>query len=95
VGVEDWIHDNVNVCIRTDIFDSTGVVERQVIIRFSLLYRIGEDPFSGKSDEKVRYEAAIHAWLKENCPTVPISRLYGFGLSSGKTVSHLFIIIYD
>ncbi|KAJ6126132.1 hypothetical protein N7471_010625 [Penicillium samsonianum] len=58
VDVEDWIHGSFNVCIRVDIFGSTGVVGRQVMIRFPLPYRIGENCCPGNADEKVRCEAA-------------------------------------
>jgi len=88
VDVEDWIHGSFNVCIRADILDPTGTVgvERQVMIRFPLPYRIGENCCPGNADEKVRCEAGTYVWLKENCPSVPIPHLYGFGLSSGKIV---------
>lgn len=85
VDVEDWIHGSFNVCIRADVFDSIGAVERQVMIRFPLPYRIGEDYCPGNADEKVRCEVGTYTWLKENCPTVPIPHLYGYGLSSGRT----------
>ncbi|KAJ5144449.1 hypothetical protein N7526_001957 [Penicillium atrosanguineum] len=85
VDVEDWIHGSFNVCIRVDISDSTGVVGRQVMIRFPLPYRIGENCCPGNADEKVRCEVGTYTWLKENCPTVPIPHLYGYGLSSGRT----------
>ena len=91
VDVEDWIHGNFNVCIQADILGSRGV-EKQVMIRFPLPYRIGEDPCPRNADEKVRCKAGTYTWLKENCPTMPIPRFYGYGLSNGKTVSLLFII---
>ncbi|TWU73930.1 hypothetical protein ED733_004282 [Metarhizium rileyi] len=43
----------------------------------------------GNSDEKVNGEAAAYAWLQENCPSVPIPQLYGFGLSNNHRVIHL------
>jgi hypothetical protein len=93
VDVEDWIHGSFNVCIRVDIFGSTGVVGRQVMIRFPLPYRIGENCCPGNADEKVRCEVGTYTWLKENCPTVPIPHLYGYGLSSGKIVLLSFILL--
>lgn len=93
VDVEDWIHGSFNVCIRVDIFDVEGIVGRQVMIRFPLPYRIGENCCPGNADEKVRCEAGTYIWLKENCPTVPIPHLYGFGLSSGKIVWLLFAFL--
>jgi hypothetical protein len=58
-----------------------------------LPYRIGEDCCPGNGDEKVRCEAGTYAWLQENCPTVPIPRLYGFGLSTGQTVRRPFMCL--
>lgn len=78
IDVGNWVHGSFNVCIRTDIVDSTEVVERQMIICFPLLYRIEDNPCSGNSDEKVRCEAGTYTWLKESCLTVPILRLHGF-----------------
>ncbi|KAJ5545186.1 hypothetical protein N7535_006432 [Penicillium sp. DV-2018c] len=59
------------------------------MIQFPLPYRIGEDHRPGNADEKVRCEVATYAWLQDNCPSVPIPRLYGFGLSTGKTFTIL------
>lgn len=86
VEVEDWIHGSFNVCIRADIVDPNGDIKRQVMIRFPLPYRIGESFCPGNADEKVRCEVGTYVWLKENCPNIPIPHLYGFGLSSGKSV---------
>ncbi|RJE26604.1 Phosphotransferase enzyme family [Aspergillus sclerotialis] len=68
VDVEDWIHGSFNVCIRVDVIDPEGNLRRQVMIRFPLRYRIGEDYCPGNADEKVRCEVGTYAWLKENCP---------------------------
>lgn len=98
VDVEDWIHGSFNVCIRVDIdVDSQQQnSEKQLMIRFPLPYRIGENCCPGNADEKVRCEAGTYAWIQQNCPTVPIPHLYGFGLSTGQTVCPLimyFLII--
>ena len=88
VDVEDWIDGSFNVCIRVDIDvdDRTRLSGKQLMIRFPLPYRIGENTCPGNADEKVRCEAGTYAWLQENCPDVPIPKLYGFGLSTGETV---------
>ena len=86
VDVEDWIHGSFNVCIRVDVTDPDGNLKRQVMIRFPLPYRIGEDYCPGNADEKVRCEVGTYAWLQENCPPIPIPHLYGFGLSNSKSV---------
>lgn len=56
------------------------------MIRFPLPYRIGENCSLGNADETIRHEVGTYAWLQENCPIVPIPRLYGFGLSTCQTV---------
>lgn len=86
VDVEDWIHGSFNVCIRIDI-DADGCnPARQLMFRLPLPYRIGENSRPGNADEKVRCEVGTYAWIQENCPTIPIPQLYGFGLSTGQTV---------
>ncbi|KAH1303619.1 hypothetical protein KXX47_008709, partial [Aspergillus fumigatus] len=89
VDVEDWIHGSFNVCIRVDVDGQRGYPGTQVMIRFPLPYRIGEECCPGNADEKVRCEVGTYVWLQANCPTVPIPRLYGFGLSTGQTFTVL------
>ncbi|KAJ5579933.1 uncharacterized protein N7459_005918 [Penicillium hispanicum] len=91
VDVEDWIHGSFNVCLQVivdfnsqeDVHDKASIPGKQYMIRFPLPFRIGENFCPGNADEKVRCEAATYAWLQENCPTVSIPQLYGFGLSNG------------
>lgn len=59
------------------------------MIRLPLPYRIGENRCPGNADEKVRCEVETYTWVKENCPTVPIPHLYGFGLSMGKLYARI------
>jgi hypothetical protein len=40
---------------------------------------------------QVRCEAGTYAWPQEKCPSVPIPRLYGSGLSTGQTVYQLYV----
>ncbi|PWY72464.1 hypothetical protein BO94DRAFT_569040 [Aspergillus sclerotioniger CBS 115572] len=89
VDVEEWIHGSFNVCIRIDVVGHGPDPERQLMIRFPLPYRIGENCRPGNADEKVRCEVGTYAWLQENCPSVPTPRLYGFGLSTGQTFTSL------
>lgn len=84
--VDDWIHGSFNVCIRIKVDARGRVPERQMMIRFPLPYRVGENHYPGNSDEKVCCEAGTYIWLQENCPNIPIPHLYGFGLSTGQTV---------
>ncbi|PYI04785.1 hypothetical protein BO78DRAFT_431105 [Aspergillus sclerotiicarbonarius CBS 121057] len=89
VDVEDWIDGSFNVCIRVDIDARARFPGKQVMIRFPLPYRVGESTCPGNADEKIRCEAGTYIWLEENCPDIPIPRLYGFGLSTGLTFTHL------
>lgn len=89
VDVDEWIHGSFNVCIRVDIYEHEGNGGRQVMVRFPLPYRIGEDSCPGNADEKVRCEVGTYAWMQEKCPDVPIPHLYGYGFTTGKNVSQV------
>lgn len=80
---EDWLNGSYNVCIPVTIRCWNN---KRVLIRFPLPYRIGEAFRPGNGDEKIRCEAGAYTWLQENCPDIPIPRLYGFALSTGETV---------
>lgn len=49
----------------------------------------GEAEYTGNAEEKIRCEAATFIWIQENCPTVTIPHLWGFGLPDGKNVRDL------
>lgn len=92
VNIEDWIHGSFNLCLRVDVDPGSqghpgsqgNTHGKQFMVRFPLPFRIGENYRPGNADEKVRCEAGTYAWLQENCPTIPIPQLYGFGLSNGQ-----------
>ena len=89
---EYWRHGSFNLCIptRVDVDRSVkSTVPQFAFLRFPLPYRVGEATKPGNSDEKVNCEAATYAWLQENCPSVSIPKLYGFGLSTNQRVSAL------
>ncbi|EEP81145.1 predicted protein [Uncinocarpus reesii 1704] len=83
--VEDWLYGSFNVCIPVTIVDWKGKKQPgdRVLLRIPLPYRVGEAFRPGNSDEKVRCEAGTYAWLQENCPDIPIPKLYGFSVSAG------------
>jgi hypothetical protein len=85
---EDWLHGSFNVCVPVTIDDWPGRKQQgqRVLIRFPLPYRIGEAFRPGNGDEKIQCEAGTYAWLQQNCPDIPIPRLYGFATSTGETV---------
>lgn len=86
LAAKGWIIGGFNACIRVDVHGKDQNIAQQVMIRFPLPYCVGEEPCPGNSDEKIRSEAVTYTWMHENCPEIPIPRLYGFGLSLGKTV---------
>ncbi|KAM4055030.1 hypothetical protein HRG_014940 [Hirsutella rhossiliensis] len=79
--VKEWIHGNFNACIPIHIVRSphTFGLPPRAIIRFPLPYKLGEAFRPGNVDEKLRSEAATYIWLQQNCPDMPIPRLFGFG----------------
>lgn len=86
--IDDWYCGSFNVCIPVTISDwkDRQQLGNDVLIRFPLPYRVGEEFRPGNGDEKIQCEAGAYAWLEENCPDVPIPQLYGFAMSSGETV---------
>lgn len=75
-----WLRGSFNVCIP---ISTPGC---KVLMRFPILHRVGETFRPGNAHEKIRCEAGTYAWLKENCPSVPVPKLYGFALSTGQSV---------
>lgn len=82
-NVREWIHGSFNVCIPV-VIDKQS--KRRIMFRCPLPYRVGEAFRPGNADEKLRCEAGTYAWLQQNCPSIPIPRLYGLGLSTGQMV---------
>ena len=81
VSLAEWIWGSFNASVPVYIRG-----ERRCFIRFPLPFKIGERHFPGNCDEKVKCEAATYTWISENCPDVPIPRLFGYGLGSGRAV---------
>ncbi|UPK91992.1 hypothetical protein LCI18_002927 [Fusarium solani-melongenae] len=79
--VEDWIHESFNACIPIHIGQSVRTLglPPRAIIRFPLPYKVRD------VDKKLRCEAATYIWLQQNCPDVPVPRLFGFGLPGRKS----------
>lgn len=88
-----WLWGSFNLCIPVTIHN--WIREQpgnQVLLRLPLPYKVGEAFRPGNMDEKIRCEASTYAWLEENHPHIPIPRLYGFSLSSGESVSVLYLL---
>lgn len=60
---------------------------KKVFVRLPLPYKVGEAPYPGNAEEKLRCEAATYIWIQNNCPDVPIPHLRGFGFSNGHSFS--------
>ncbi|KAI9742657.1 MAG: hypothetical protein M1818_003798 [Claussenomyces sp. TS43310] len=80
---EDWIHGSFNLCLPVYIDNWRRRSGGQVIIRFPLPFKVGDSNYPGNSEEKLRCEAATYAWIRENCPDVPIPYLWGFAFAGG------------
>ncbi|KAI2090916.1 hypothetical protein LOZ36_001143 [Ophidiomyces ophidiicola] len=78
--VTQWLFGSFNVCIPI-VIDT----QKSVLMRFPLPHRVGESFRPGNSDEKLRCEAGTYTWLQQNCPSIPIPRLYGFAFSTGQS----------
>ena len=88
VKIEDWFRGSFNICVPITIVNWKRRQQpgKRVILRFPLLYRVGDDFRPRNGDEKIQCEAGTYVWLQQNCPEIPIPRLYGFALSTGETV---------
>ncbi|KAK2756955.1 hypothetical protein FQN54_004923 [Arachnomyces sp. PD_36] len=80
-----WIYGSFNLCIPVYIYGREGLPPSKIAFRVPLPHKIGEEAFPGNAEEKLRSEAATYAWISENCPTIPIPKLRGFGLPGGRS----------
>jgi hypothetical protein len=87
--VKEWIAGSFNVCVPVYIDNWTQHPGKRVLVRFPLPYKVGEFQHPGNADEKLRCEAATFVWIQDNCPSIPIPYLWGFGFSGGQSVSDL------
>ncbi|KAF4987525.1 hypothetical protein FDECE_15401 [Fusarium decemcellulare] len=85
--VAEWIHGSYNAIIPIHIDEAAqgSRLPPQAIIRFPLPYKVGEDFRPGNSDEKLRSEAATYCWMRQNCPEIPVPRLFGFGFPGNQS----------
>ncbi|ATY64938.1 SET domain [Cordyceps militaris] len=65
-----WMHGSFNVAII--VWLPSG---KAAYLRLPFSHRIGEGPFPGNLEEKIRTETATYLWLQEHCPDVPIPTL--------------------
>ncbi|RAK96044.1 uncharacterized protein BO80DRAFT_449641 [Aspergillus ibericus CBS 121593] len=79
-AVKEWLHGSFNVCIPIYVSNHNQPLAKRAVIRFPLPYKVGESRHPGNVDETLRCEAATFIWMREQCPEIPIPRLWGFGL---------------
>lgn len=85
--LDDWIHGSFNICLPVYVKNGVNCPGNRVMIRFPLLYKVGEEEFPGNASEKLRCEAATYIWIQQNCPDVPIPQLWGFAFQDNQCVS--------
>ena len=83
----EWMFGSFNVCIPVYVKNARYPnLPQRVIIRIPQPYKIGYTSRPGNTDEKLRCEAATYIWLQQNCPSIPIPRLFGFGFPGAQSV---------
>jgi hypothetical protein len=80
---DSWIHGSFNICLPVYIENWRKRPGGRVMIRFPLPFKVGDSNYPGNAEGKVRCEAATYAWIRENCPHVPIPYLWGFAFAGG------------
>jgi hypothetical protein len=85
-GFKEWNHGSFNVCIPIYIDNWKTRLEKPVLLRIPLPYKVGESRCPGNADEKLRAEAATFIWIKDNCSNIPVPILWGFGFPNGQSV---------
>ncbi|EEP82830.1 predicted protein [Uncinocarpus reesii 1704] len=90
-NVDDWLGGTYNLCVPVTVAGWKGKKQAgdRVILRLPLPYRDGEAFRPGNGDEKIRTEAGTYVWLQGQCPEIPIPKLYGFGLSTGRMFTRI------
>jgi hypothetical protein len=80
---DNWMMGNYNICTRSA---STLHLTTLFLFVSPCLLKSGKKRTPRNVDEKLRCEVATYIWIHQNCPTVPIPSLYGFGFPDGRTV---------
>jgi len=86
LGQQEWISGRFNVCIPVVVNGSDGKPYRKVLMRCPIAHMLAEAAYPGTVDEKMSCEIATYAYIQDNCPTVPIAHLFGFGFPDGRKV---------
>ncbi|KAK4151607.1 hypothetical protein C8A00DRAFT_45227 [Chaetomidium leptoderma] len=85
---KNWPFGSFNQCVPIGVHDpSTGTAGSRLLLRVPMAHRL-----TGMVDEKMRCEVATYIWMQENCPDIPIPRLYGFGFPDGRHFTHASLL---
>lgn len=88
---ERWPLGSFNQCVLVDTHEvAVDTVGSHVLLRVPMAHRL-----TGMVDEKMRCEVATYIWIHENCPDIPIPRLYAFGFPDGRHVGSLSLFPSD
>ncbi|PKS08177.1 hypothetical protein jhhlp_005453 [Lomentospora prolificans] len=82
----EWLCGRFNICVPVKVTSHTAV--EKVIVRFAMRHKFAEDHCLGFMNEKISCEVATYIWMQENCPSVPIPHLFGFGFTDGRHFTH-------
>ncbi len=77
---EKWLSGSFNLCVPVDV--KQGSVEKKLLMKCPMPFKVAEAKHPGSVDEKFRSEVGAYVWMQENCPSIRIPYLYGFGTSA-------------
>ncbi|KAI5464325.1 hypothetical protein BGZ63DRAFT_401282 [Mariannaea sp. PMI_226] len=83
-----WEYGRFNISFPIEVREFNDNINVAVWFRIPIPYALGEDENPGNVEEKVRIEAGSRLWMRENCPTVPLPHLYGFGFADDRHFTH-------
>lgn len=82
-----WTACRHHVCMPIQV---TGSFNTKLLIKFPLLIARDAPCMAPRTttylDESIRSEVGASAWMRDNCPTIRIPRLLGFGFSDHREV---------
>ncbi len=63
LSTKDWAYGSFNLYIFINIDNWIKRLGKRIIIRFPLLYKVGELNYPGNIDEKLRCEVVTYIWI--------------------------------
>lgn len=83
----EWEEGRFNVSFPVQVVNLETRKAKTVMFRVPIPDALGEADRPGSVEEKIRVEAGNHIWVAENCPSVPVAHMYGFGFADDRHVS--------